>query len=151
MAKRRANVDSDDENVSVDGSPASKRARTADSDDERAPPASSRRASKGKRKARRRDDDDDDESESDNGVDESEEADRKFEEEHEESIRAVLESRWKVHGGIAEHGIIEGIEMHQFMCHKYLTFSFGGTSVDRTPHLAERNAELRMTSAGGRM
>ncbi|KAJ6585226.1 P-loop containing nucleoside triphosphate hydrolase protein [Mycena capillaripes] len=125
MAKRRANVDSDDENVSVDGSPASKRARTADSDDERAPPASSRRASKGKGKARRRDDDDDDESESDNGVDESEEADRKFEEEHEESIRAVLESRRKVHGGIAEHGIIEGIEMHQFMCHKYLTFSFG--------------------------
>jgi hypothetical protein len=27
--------------------------------------------------------------------------------------------------GIAEHGIIEAIEMHHFMCHKYLTFSFG--------------------------
>ena len=27
--------------------------------------------------------------------------------------------------GIAEHGIIESIEMHQFMCHKYLTFIFG--------------------------
>ncbi|KAJ7625351.1 P-loop containing nucleoside triphosphate hydrolase protein [Mycena polygramma] len=127
MGKRRANADSDDENVSVDGSPASKRARTADSDDERAPPPSNRRASgKGKAKARRRDDDDDDdESESENGVDEGEEADRKFEEEHEESIRAQLENRRKVRGGIADHGIIEAIEMHQFMCHKYLTFSFG--------------------------
>ena len=27
--------------------------------------------------------------------------------------------------GIAEHGIIESIEMHQFMCHKFLTFTFG--------------------------
>lgn len=27
--------------------------------------------------------------------------------------------------GIAEHGIIESLEMHQFMCHKYLTFTFG--------------------------
>jgi len=27
--------------------------------------------------------------------------------------------------GIADHGIIEAIEMHQFMCHKFLTFSFG--------------------------
>lgn len=96
MAKRRANADSDDENVSVDGSPVSKRARTADSDDERAPPASSKRASKGKGKARRKDDDD--ESESDNDVDDSEEADRKFEEENEERIRAVLENRRKVHG-----------------------------------------------------
>ncbi|KAJ7022440.1 P-loop containing nucleoside triphosphate hydrolase protein [Mycena alexandri] len=114
MAKRRATAESDDDNAS--------RARTADSDDERAPPASKRRASN-KGKARPRDDDD--ESESDNGAEDGEEADRKFEEEHEDSIRAVLESRRKVHGGIAEHGIIENIEMHQFMCHKYLTFSFG--------------------------
>ena len=27
--------------------------------------------------------------------------------------------------GIAEMGIIEALEMHQFMCHKYLTFSLG--------------------------
>ncbi|KAJ7021611.1 P-loop containing nucleoside triphosphate hydrolase protein [Mycena alexandri] len=121
MGKRRVTAESDDDNASVE-SPASKRARTADSDDERAPPASRRRASN-KGKARPRDDDD--ESESDNGAEDGEEADRKFEEEHEDSIRAVLESRRKVHGGIAEHGIIENIEMHQFMCHKYLTFSFG--------------------------
>ncbi|KAJ7095700.1 P-loop containing nucleoside triphosphate hydrolase protein [Mycena belliarum] len=126
MAKRRANVDSDDENPSVNDTPPSKRARTADSDDERAPPASSRRA-KGKGKARRKDDDDDedeeDESGSENGADGDE--DRKFEEENEETVRAALEAGRKVHGGIADHGIIEGIEMHQFMCHKFLTFSFG--------------------------
>ncbi|KAJ7134841.1 P-loop containing nucleoside triphosphate hydrolase protein [Mycena epipterygia] len=124
MAKRRANVDSDDEDPSIDGTPASKRARTADSDDEPAPPTSGRRASKGKGKARRKDDDDD-ESESENDAVDVEEEDRKFEEEHEETIRAALESRRKVHGGIADHGIIEAIEMHQFMCHKFLTFSFG--------------------------
>ncbi|KAG1886425.1 uncharacterized protein F5891DRAFT_968162, partial [Suillus fuscotomentosus] len=27
--------------------------------------------------------------------------------------------------GVAEHGIIESIEMHHFMCHKRLTFTFG--------------------------
>jgi hypothetical protein len=27
--------------------------------------------------------------------------------------------------GVAEHGIIEYVEMHQFMCHKFLTFNFG--------------------------
>ncbi|KAJ7677433.1 P-loop containing nucleoside triphosphate hydrolase protein [Mycena rosella] len=128
MPKRRANVDSDDENPSVHGTPASKRARTADSDDERAPPASAKRASKGKGKARRRDDDDDDDDEesgNDNEAQDAEDEDRKFEEEYEEPIRAAIEARRKVHGGIADHGIIEGIEMHQFMCHKYLTFSFG--------------------------
>lgn len=26
---------------------------------------------------------------------------------------------------VADHGIIEYIEMHQFMCHKFLTFTFG--------------------------
>ncbi|KAJ6525222.1 hypothetical protein DFH09DRAFT_173736 [Mycena vulgaris] len=123
MPKRRANVDSDDENHSVDGTPASKRARTADSDDEGAPPP--RRATKGKGKARRKDDDDDDESGSDNEPGDGEEEDRKFDEENMETVSAALEARRKVHGGIADHGIIEGIEMHQFMCHKYLTFSFG--------------------------
>ncbi|KAJ7451551.1 P-loop containing nucleoside triphosphate hydrolase protein [Mycena latifolia] len=124
MAKRRATVDSDDENPSVDGTPASKRARTADSDDDRAPPTSSRRT-KGKGKARRKDDDDADESGSEEEAGDDGDEDRKFDEENEEPVRAALEARRKVHGGIAEHGIIEGIEMHQFMCHKYLTFSFG--------------------------
>jgi hypothetical protein len=93
MGKRRA--DSDDE-ISANGSPASKRARTVDSDDERAPPASARRASKGK--ARRRDDDDDDESGSEDAPDYDEEAERKFEEEYEDSIRTALENRRKFQG-----------------------------------------------------
>jgi hypothetical protein len=71
------------------------------------------------------------------------EDDEKFEEEHGEAVRAAIEAKRKIHGvrgvkglfifastasllkGIAEHGIIEAIEMHQFMCHKYLTFTFG--------------------------
>ncbi|KAJ7781699.1 P-loop containing nucleoside triphosphate hydrolase protein [Mycena maculata] len=128
MAKRRAAVDSDDENPSVDGSPASKRARTADSDDEDAPRASGRRASKGKGKARRRDDDDEDDDDEEARGDytgDNEEEDRKFEEDNTPHILAALNDKRKVHGGIADHGIIEAIEMHQFMCHKYLTFSFG--------------------------
>ncbi|EEB87145.1 hypothetical protein MPER_15628, partial [Moniliophthora perniciosa FA553] len=27
--------------------------------------------------------------------------------------------------GVADYGIIESIEMHQFMCHKSLSFNFG--------------------------
>ncbi|KAK7048559.1 p-loop containing nucleoside triphosphate hydrolase protein [Favolaschia claudopus] len=126
MAKRRANVDSDEENgASVNGSPASKRARTVDSDDEPAPPTNGRRASKGKGKARHKKQDDSEDSASEDEAEDIQEADRIFEEEHEESIRAALESRRGVHGGIADSGIIESIEMHHFMCHKYLTFSFG--------------------------
>ncbi|KAJ6621808.1 hypothetical protein B0H10DRAFT_2162890 [Mycena sp. CBHHK59/15] len=121
MAKRRATVDTDDEN-SAAGSPASKRARTADSDDERQRERRPR-ASKGKGKARRTDDDDDEEGDDDE--EDAAEEERLFEEAHEEKIRAQLDAKRKVHGGIAEHGIIEAIEMHQFMCHKYLTFSFG--------------------------
>jgi hypothetical protein len=94
MGKRRA--DSDDE-ISANGSPASKRARTVDSDDERAPPASARRASKGKAR-RRDDDDDDDESGSEDAPDYDEEAERKFEEEYEDSIRTALENRRKFQG-----------------------------------------------------
>ena len=30
-----------------------------------------------------------------------------------------------VRQGVAKFGIIERVEMHQFMCHKYLTFNFG--------------------------
>jgi hypothetical protein len=75
---------------------------------------------------------------------EAEAEDNRFEQQHRESILAGLEEKRKVHGvrvsgfsvdeksyscmlvqGIAEHGIIESIEMHQFMCHKFLTFTFG--------------------------
>ena len=97
MTKRRAVVDSDDENVSVDGAPASKRARTEESDAEPLPPASDTRASKRKGKARHKEDDGS-ESEDDDNASDAGEADRKFEEEFEASIRASLESRTKVLG-----------------------------------------------------
>ncbi|KAI0317517.1 P-loop containing nucleoside triphosphate hydrolase protein [Amylostereum chailletii] len=48
-----------------------------------------------------------------------------FDQEHEESIRESIRQRQKLTGGVAKFGIIEAIEMHQFMCHKYLTFKFG--------------------------
>ncbi|KAJ7175114.1 P-loop containing nucleoside triphosphate hydrolase protein [Mycena crocata] len=119
MPKRPANVDSEDESSSY-GTPASKRARITDSDDEHA------RHTKNKGKARRKDNEEDDVegSEAENDASGTEE-DRKFEEVYQDIIRDQLESRRKIYGGIADHGIIESIEMHQFMCHKYLTFSFG--------------------------
>ncbi|TFK52189.1 P-loop containing nucleoside triphosphate hydrolase protein [Heliocybe sulcata] len=54
-----------------------------------------------------------------------EDVERMFEEEHEEAIRALVQKKSRHQGGVAEMGIIESLEMHQFMCHKYLTFSFG--------------------------
>ncbi|KAK0186629.1 P-loop containing nucleoside triphosphate hydrolase protein [Armillaria mellea] len=33
--------------------------------------------------------------------------------------------RSKIESSLAEYGIIEYIEMHQFMCHRYLSFNFG--------------------------
>jgi len=84
------------------------------------------------------------------GEDDEEEDDEQFEAQNGDKIRARLESKRHVQGvsspplflsflcvfcyecradfyaqGIAEYGIIEYIEMHQFMCHKYLTFHFG--------------------------
>jgi hypothetical protein len=75
---------------------------------------------------------------------EEEEEDEQFEAKNGDKIRAKLESKRHVQGvsplclsfassvmltfyaqGVAEYGIIEYIEMHQFMCHKYLTFHFG--------------------------
>jgi hypothetical protein len=81
------------------------------------------------------------------GEEEEEEDDEQFEGKNGDKIRARLESKRHVQGvspllsfassvmlnveltfyaqGVAEYGIIEYIEMHQFMCHKYLTFHFG--------------------------
>ncbi|KAJ7166983.1 hypothetical protein C8R46DRAFT_268423 [Mycena filopes] len=112
MAKRRANADSDDDNFS-DGSPALKRARTEDGEEVSRVPLASDKGRRGK--ARRTDEDDD----SEGGTD------RAFEAEHGGRIRAALQNPRKRAGGIPAHGIVEKIEMHQFMCHKYLTFSFG--------------------------
>ena len=73
-----------------------------------------------------------------------EDEERKFEEENEEIIRETIMNKGKSQGvsghsmrsiyaselqcnrqGVAEMGIIESLEMHNFMCHKYLTFTFG--------------------------
>lgn len=51
--------------------------------------------------------------------------DEKFEEKFKDRILASLNARQRVLGGVAEYGIIEYIEMHQFMCHRYLSFTFG--------------------------
>ncbi|KAK0221980.1 P-loop containing nucleoside triphosphate hydrolase protein [Armillaria fumosa] len=126
MAKRPVIVESDSED-SAGSTPASKRARTDKYNEASSSPTREETrqngTSKGKQKARRNEDDGDSDPEVDmnqNGID-----DEQFEEMHQEQIRAAVESKRKVTGGIAEHGIIEAIEMHQFMCHKYLTFSFG--------------------------
>ncbi|PBK97840.1 P-loop containing nucleoside triphosphate hydrolase protein [Armillaria gallica] len=126
MAKRPVTVESDSED-SAGGTPASKRARTDEYNEASSSPTRGKTrqngTSKGKERARRNEDDGDSDAEVDmhqNGID-----DEQFEEMHQEQIRAAVESKRKVAGGIAEHGIIEAIEMHQFMCHKYLTFSFG--------------------------
>ncbi|KAH9042087.1 P-loop containing nucleoside triphosphate hydrolase protein [Lactarius pseudohatsudake] len=58
-------------------------------------------------------------------AEEDEGAQERFEEEHEESVRESIRQRNRHQGGVAKFGIIEAVEMHQFMCHKYLTFKFG--------------------------
>ncbi|RDB15207.1 Structural maintenance of chromosomes protein 6 [Hypsizygus marmoreus] len=128
MAKRPSDLSSDDEVESGNVTPP-KRARTADSDEEQeeAPRVKTQRGKtkgKGKNKARRNDDESD-EDEGEVELDGDKVNDEQFEEEYRQKIMADLEEKRKVHGGIAEHGIIESIEMHSFMCHKYLTFEFG--------------------------
>lgn len=141
MPKRRAQSDSEDE-ASVSASSASKRARTEDHDEESEGLQQSTRA-KGKASARRQVKEEEDEVESDDqDVNmEDEGNDEEFEQRYRDMVLAAMESKRKVSGvrlasilpamplthvqGIAEHGIIEYIEMHQFMCHKYLTFHFG--------------------------
>ncbi|TBU45032.1 P-loop containing nucleoside triphosphate hydrolase protein [Dichomitus squalens] len=130
MAKRRAVAESDDESGSEHYS---KRSRTADNsevEEEVQQRATHRRSDKGKGKERARTAGSDLEEEDDGddlgGVAEpDEDEEKKFEEEHEERIRERLMNKSKTQGGIAEMGIIESLEMTQFMCHKYLTFSLG--------------------------
>ncbi|KAJ3561666.1 hypothetical protein NP233_g10057 [Leucocoprinus birnbaumii] len=122
-AKKRAAVD-DAEDSSPPGSPAAsnKRARTAPNGKE------SRRKRAGKARA-----DDDESMDDDNeelNVDEETneeraEKDRRFEEAHYDKIMASVKSREKYRGSVAESGIIEKVELFQFMCHQRLTFSFG--------------------------
>ncbi|KAN0087613.1 hypothetical protein V8E55_006234 [Tylopilus felleus] len=126
MAKRRNIVDSDDD--VPQSSQALKRARTEDSDD--IPAASPRRERKpvmnGKGKIRAEDHDSDNDEEEDLHHDDqlNEEYEKRFEEDHGEAIRRKLEQRRNTIGSVAEHGIIESIEMKQFMCHPHLSLSF---------------------------
>ncbi|RDB15621.1 Structural maintenance of chromosomes protein 6 [Hypsizygus marmoreus] len=128
MVKRPSGLSSDDEVDSEHTTP-QKRARTEDRDEdqrERPTVKSGRDTTTGKGKARQ------DGDESDEDTDEGEVQlkrtvidDKKFEEEYHQKILADLEAKRKIQGGIAEFGIIESIEMLNFMCHKFLTFEFG--------------------------
>ncbi|TFY72836.1 hypothetical protein EVG20_g177 [Dentipellis fragilis] len=138
MAKRRA-VDSDSEEVDDGGSSTAKRARVdQDAPEVKAEPRT-QRTQPNKTKGKRRQDpaDDgimdidlgDDENDvvefGDQHADDDEEAQARFEQENEEIIREAIRAKSKLQGGVAKFGIIEAIEMHQFMCHKYLTFKMG--------------------------
>lgn len=130
MAKRKVIVDDDDDEALDTLSQHSKRARTIDSDDEVVNRSRHRNRKPGNGKARQEnsdeDEDEDEEDEEDPTQEEhNEEEEQRFEELNGEAIRQRLEQKRNTFGGIAEHGIIESIEMHQFMCHKRLTFTFG--------------------------
>ncbi|KAI0632484.1 P-loop containing nucleoside triphosphate hydrolase protein [Trametes polyzona] len=126
MAKRKAVAASDDENASQ---PVSKRSRTAESDEDEQQQGRSHRAPAKSEKSARREAMEIDDMDEDEGADAEmqpdQDAEKKFEEENEEMIRAKVMNKGKVQGGIAEMGIIETIEMTQFMCHRLLTFSLG--------------------------
>ncbi|KAG1745864.1 P-loop containing nucleoside triphosphate hydrolase protein [Suillus paluster] len=128
MAKRKVTVDSDGDALDT-SSQHSKRARTVDSEDEVVVDNSrlrNRNPAKGKGKARQEDSDEEDEDdEGPNQEEHNEEEEQRFEELNGEAIRQRLEQKRNTFGGIAEHGIIESIEMHHFMCHTRLTFTFG--------------------------
>ncbi|KAF9452921.1 P-loop containing nucleoside triphosphate hydrolase protein [Macrolepiota fuliginosa MF-IS2] len=134
MAKKRTIVE-DEETPSAPGSPVAvnKRARTGSTGNEK---GTSRNRNKGKAKAKATDhermdedeDEDDDEGENEETPEETEnqeELDKQFEAQHYDEIMASVKSRDKYSGTIAEYGIIEKVELYQFMCHQRLTFSFG--------------------------
>ncbi|KAL4080728.1 P-loop containing nucleoside triphosphate hydrolase protein [Scleroderma citrinum] len=131
MAKRRAAVDSDDE--VLESSQPSKRARTEDSDDDddddvQLVHSSPERKVNGRAKGKKRAGDesaDDEDIDIPNADEENEEFEKRFEEENGAVIRQRLEARKNAVGGIADHGIMECIEMTNFMCHPRLTFTFG--------------------------
>ena len=127
-----------------DHASSSKRAKTADSDEDDEGPQIHMphhlRSNGIARNARRDREDNDNDDDGEEPLDEDQNAEI-FENQHREKILANLAEKRKVYGvrlffvhplsrltslkGIAEHGIIESIEMHSFMCHKYLTFDFG--------------------------
>ncbi|KAG1906517.1 uncharacterized protein F5891DRAFT_941410 [Suillus fuscotomentosus] len=128
MTKRKVAVDDDDDEALNALSQQSKRARTFDSDDEVVVDRSrhrDRKSGNGNGKARQENSDDEEDEEDLTQEEHNEEEEQRFEELNGEAIRQRLEQKRNTFGGIAEHGIIESIEMHHFMCHKRLTFTFG--------------------------
>ncbi|KAG5721478.1 Structural maintenance of chromosomes protein 6 [Termitomyces sp. T112] len=120
MAKRHTDSDSDDAESHYEQTP--KRARTSDdahSDGDSED--SQQNGRKGKAKAETRFNDDVEE----HGETDNEQEEQKFEDAHAQKILADLASKRKIQGGIAEHGIIERVEMVNFMCHAFLKFEFG--------------------------
>ncbi|GJE88371.1 hypothetical protein PsYK624_044540 [Phanerochaete sordida] len=126
--------------------PPKRRAVTVDSDADEDTPQTSKRARTGgdnhgvpvattSRTRARRDEDAEEDNDEPIVVDEEEDAqedappnaadEEKFEVQHEEMIRAKVMNQGKHQGSIADMGIIEKLELHQFMCHKYLEFTFG--------------------------
>ncbi|KAG6853816.1 hypothetical protein C0991_001062 [Blastosporella zonata] len=123
MVKRPTDSDSEDETASP------KRARTcnaSDSDDDgdfqqtqSGRNGKTKVNGKGKRKTSFNDDVEE------HGDTDNEEREQEFENVHAAKILADLASKRKIQGGIAEHGIIERVEMVNFMCHAFLKFEFG--------------------------
>ncbi|KAF8157851.1 P-loop containing nucleoside triphosphate hydrolase protein [Crassisporium funariophilum] len=133
MPKRQYTLEEDLHEQEQLPTPSSKRARTVGSSDEEEASRTQAHAKrergsgrdKGKTRGSRRDSDGGDDDDEDGAGGNQEMDDEQFESVYGEKLRVKLEKRSKIQGGVAEHGIIEYIEMHQFMCHKFLTFSFG--------------------------
>ncbi|TCD69031.1 Structural maintenance of chromosomes protein 6 [Steccherinum ochraceum] len=123
MPKRRAAVNDSDSEGESPVSQGSKRARTDDSEYNAA--AGPSQDPRGQGRTRHGGDEGEDEEPKLDEYAPDEDEEKRFEEENEEHIRLKVLNKAKNQGGIAEMGIIEKLEMHQFMCHKYLTFTFG--------------------------
>lgn len=145
MAKRLVSPNSDDEDAQ-DASPAFKRARTDGASDIEPNNRSQRRGPRNKGKGRAPGEDgnssSDDDQEPEVHADHID--DDQFEEQYHERVEKAVDAKRHIVGvscndicsflssygscaaqGVAEHGIIESIEMHQFMCHRFLSFQFG--------------------------
>ncbi|KAF9523412.1 P-loop containing nucleoside triphosphate hydrolase protein [Crepidotus variabilis] len=130
MPKRNLASEHEEEDTSTPSS--SKRARTgSDEDDEQIRTRTQRdRKTKSKNARHHADGDDEDEEQADletalQNTQKDEIDDEEFEVKFGSQVRAHLESKKRVQGTVAEHGIIEYVEMAQFMCHKFLKFTFG--------------------------
>ncbi|KAK1222346.1 Structural maintenance of chromosomes protein 6 [Marasmius sp. AFHP31] len=127
MPKRRVAADSDDERE-LDASQNAKRARTADDSDEEQETRQRGRVKRNKGKGKARAEPDEDQEEDEEVEDDNEDVDAEaFEEQYGETVFQNLQAKRNKagYGGVADYGIIESIEMHQFMCHKSLSFNFG--------------------------